>query len=157
AHPRTFGFLRGNIELNRRANVEALNFAVGAGPGTLAFSDRRSDDQNAVSPTGTVQVRAESLDTLLERWPEPIRLLKIDVEGFEKFVFEGAPRVLERTACIYYESCARLDAQYGYSPQLVLDLLRERGFEVVCASGRTTSPIQPHHLASGSRNFIAVR
>jgi FkbM family methyltransferase len=46
-------------------------------------------------------VEVQPLDRLLSSNPSPIALLKIDVEGYERFVVEGAIHTLARTASVY--------------------------------------------------------
>ena len=44
AHPRTYGYLLGNIKLNGVSNIEALNAAATTEPGRLMFGNDRRDD-----------------------------------------------------------------------------------------------------------------
>jgi FkbM family methyltransferase len=156
-HPRTFGYLQQNIRLNRRENIRALNCAVGATAGTLSFSDLDADDRNAVIDRGGLQVRVETLDALLDDRPEPIALLKVDVEGFEKYVFEGARRVLERTACVYFEADERNYGRYGYSTGEIITMLTQHGFHTVRTSLAGIERVDISYVATGLENLIAVR
>ena len=129
AHPRTFQFLKQNIALNRCGNVTAVHTAVGDKPGTVRFTDRMCDDQNAVSTAGGgIEVPVQRLDDLVSF--ERVNLLKIDVEGFELFVLRGAAEVLKRTDCVFFESCADHYAKFGYGVGDVVDLLESAGFDL---------------------------
>ena len=156
-HPRTFGYLQQNIRLNQRENVTALNYAVGATPGTLSFSDLDADDRNAVIEHGGLQVPVETLDALLDGWPGPIALLKVDVEGFERSVFQGARRVLERTECVYFEADERNYARYGYGTGDIIALLTQHGFHTVRPSLGGKERLDADYVATGLENLIAVR
>ena len=134
AHPRTFTFLRENVELNSAMNVTLISSAVGAVSGTITISDDRRDDMNRVGGEG-VEVRMERLDELISDHL-PIALLKVDVEGYEKRVFEGAADVLRRSQCVYFEVSSRHFAQFGYTTQDVLELLKGAGFRLYRIAGR---------------------
>jgi len=127
AHPRTVDYLRGNIKLNNADNVTIIHAAAGDHEGVVNFSSGRSDDQNRVAESG-LSVPLRTLDSLI---PDvPVKLLKIDIEGFELFALRGAERLLQRTAMIYFESWESHFSKYGYSTQDVLEFLTQHGFEV---------------------------
>ena len=126
AHPRIARFLRGNVNLNRATNVTVAHTALGDHEGEVHFTSRRSDDMNRVAESG-VKVSLRRLDSLIP--PVDIRLLKIDVEGFELFVLRGASRALARTDMVYFESWESHFNKYGYSTPDVLTLLADHGFD----------------------------
>ena len=129
AHPEIFRFLQGNIQLNGFSNISANNYAVADQPGDLAFTDLHSDDQNSICQEGSIIVRANRLDDLLPV-DRPIALLKIDVEGAEKLVLDGAPQTLARTSAIYFEYSDRMSAAFGYNLADLEELLLHAGFTV---------------------------
>jgi FkbM family methyltransferase len=127
-HPRTFKFLQENIALNEIANVELFNVALGANAGSAAFSDDRRDDMNRIDG-GPLQVAVSRLDDLIQD-PAPIALLKVDVEGYEKFVFTGATKLLQRTQCVYFEVSELHFRRFGYTIRDLLLLLEGAGFRL---------------------------
>jgi FkbM family methyltransferase len=127
-HPRTFKYLQDNVALNRAANVETLNAAAGAAAGTVRFSDDRRDDMNRVG-AGPLEVRVARLDDLVGGSAE-VALLKVDVEGYEKFVFEGATEVLRRTRCVLFEVSSLHFPRFGYTTADLLALLDRAGFRL---------------------------
>lgn len=129
AHPRTYGFLLGNLALNGAANVEALNAAAAAQPGKLSFSDDRRDDMNRVGGTG-IDVDAQRLDDLIP-YRGPVELLKIDVEGYELQVLNGAPDILARTRIVLFEVAESHFRHFGYDLGTVLRLLTQQGFTLL--------------------------
>ena len=130
AHPRTFSYLEQNLSLNPElaGRCRIFNCAAGANDGTLNFSDQRSDDQNRVTQEG-IEVTVRRLDELVRDIPK-IRLLKIDVEGFEKFVIQGAQEVLKRTDFVYFEAYDQHALGYGYQMSDVATMLTVAGFDV---------------------------
>jgi FkbM family methyltransferase len=167
AHPRTFRYLMGNLRLNRCSNVTALNVAAGAAPGTVTFSDLKQDDVNRVADGG-VTVPVDTLDRQLSGID--VSLLKIDVEGYEKFVLEGATETLRATSCVFFEAWDPQFAQYGYGTVDVVRLLTAAGFEVMRHDGlvagarpdgrafaRGWSPVPPDYTSSLCENLVAFR
>lgn len=128
AHPRTFKFLMENLQLNQVNNVQSFNTAIGEKIGEVSFTNDWRDDMNKVSE-GTLKVPVSSLDDLVSI-KETIALLKIDVEGYEKFVLEGAIQTLSRTECVYFEIGRDHFDNYGYKIQDVLLLVNNSGFEL---------------------------
>ena len=156
AHPKIFGYLLGNLELNGLTNVEARNCALGAADGRAFFSDGLSDDQNRVAREG-IAVGASRLDSLHVR-PGEIALLKIDVEGYEKFVIDGGPEVLGRTQCVYFESWERHFAHFGYRAGDLIAALSAHGFTIFrLGDGKTLVPVQPGHESEECENLLAVK
>jgi FkbM family methyltransferase len=150
AHPRTYRFLHRNLALNHVKNVVARHVAVGNSAGTLRLSDKRSDDENTVLlDGGGLVVPVCTLDDLL-RNAQHIDLLKIDVEGYEKYVLEGAAEVLKRTELVYFEAWAEHFARFGYRFADVWRLLRRAGFEVFRLS-------RPGRLASVAESYCPLR
>jgi FkbM family methyltransferase len=132
-HPRIFEYCRRNVRLNRLTNVELFQTALGPEAGVTRLSDRLNDTMNYVDPeAGTIEVPVTRLDDL-PLGDGPIALLKIDTEGFEKFVLEGAPATLARTLCVYYEALQRHWDRYGYGLSAVNGLLRGHGFTILLA------------------------
>jgi len=154
AHPRTAGFLRANVELNRRSNVTVLNFAVGERNGTLRFTDVKSDEKNGVVESGGMEVQVRTLDDLLGGTPGPIRLLKLDVEGYELNVLRGGGAVLARTECVFFEVSRRCEL-YGYGAEDVVAALDAAGFTVLWPDGSAIE--RPFAASPRAENLVAVR
>jgi FkbM family methyltransferase len=120
AHPATFEFLRQNVEDNRHTNITLQNVALSDAPGCVRFSSFADDSANRVDSGGDgIEVNACRLDDL-NCPPGRVALMKIDIEGYEKFALDGAPVTLARTECVYFEFCRTLSDRYGYGlPDLV--------------------------------------
>ena len=154
AHPRTFGYLAGNIKLNCVANVRAIHAAAGETSGSTAFTDGMLDDQNRVVVAGPVRVPVRSLDELIPA-VRPIRLLKIDVEGYELFVLRGARRLLEITECVYFESWKRHYDEFGYRLADIRSLLVGCGFKLFRAP--SLEPLPEEYDSRVCENLVALR
>jgi FkbM family methyltransferase len=131
AHPRTYRFLAANIRLNQFGNVVTFNTAVGCENGSITFTDSHYDDMNRVDERGQgIEVPMRRLDDLLSEEPRPIRLLKIDVEGYEKFVLAGASDTLAQTEAIFIEMEPENFQVFGYGNEDVAETLSSRGFRL---------------------------
>jgi FkbM family methyltransferase len=164
AHPEIYRYLEGNAELNRATNLTTLHHALGAGPGEVALTSRRSDDQNYITSEGEFRVPMCALDELVD--PRPTRLLKLDVEGYELPVLQGAARTLEQTQIVYCELSTGNCRRFGYRPQEVEQLLVAKGFvfirtgpagEVVVTPDPCFASLPTEALPATGYNLVAVR
>lgn len=158
AHPKTFGYLTENIALNSFLNINLINYAVGDKEGELTFSDINSDDQNKVITglTGGITVPVKKLDVLL-RQEKNISLLKIDVEGFEKFVVDGASEVLKKTDMVFFESWDQNFLNYGYTTGDLIDLFEQKEFKVFSIANDKLSMISKTHNSVICENLLAIK
>lgn len=147
--PGTFCHLRRNVEINHLDDrVQVYNCAVGAAQGDVVFTvgldtkNRVANDQDSKTRT----VRMETLDEMVSD-SVPI-MMKIDVEGAEQGVLEGAKRILSNPLLkvIELESVAPESAR----------ILASNGFEEACYEPfqRTLSK---HSNARRSLNALFVR
>jgi FkbM family methyltransferase len=163
AHPAVYRYLEGNLALNDVDNALAVHCALGAEVGEVTFTSRRSDDQNYVSTDGVVRVPMRPLDEVREAGP--VRLLKLDVEGYELPVLEGASRTLAATAIVYCELSASNCARFDYEPVRVEELLLGHGFVFIRwidgAPSVSSTPyfasLPENELPATGYNLIAVR
>jgi FkbM family methyltransferase len=157
-HPRIFRFLQGNIQLNHRANVIPVMCAVGSEDATLTFTDVVSDDMNRISSEGSRRVRQVALDSYLADVPK-IRVLKVDVEGYELSVFEGASAVLNRTDYVHFESWEKHSAEFGHSSRDVWKRLWERDFDIwrLCEDRAESLLDLDSQPSDRCENLLAVR
>ncbi|RKY06137.1 MAG: hypothetical protein DRP65_12145 [Planctomycetota bacterium] len=86
-----------------------------------------------------------------------IALLKVDVEGYEKFVLEGAGRLLENILCICYESAEDHFRKFGYSCAELNDILRAKGFNLFRFANDRLLRIDKSYISENPENIIAVR
>ena len=164
AHPEIHGYLEGNVELNRAGNLRTLNYALGASRGEVAMTSRRSDDQNFITEEGELRVPMRTLDELVA--VRPTRLLKIDVEGCELPVLQGAAAILNETELVYCELSTGNCRRFGYEPQEVEQLLLQKGFVFIRSDdgGQPQVTASPYFsslpfeaLPATGYNLVAVR
>ncbi|MFZ4618998.1 MAG: FkbM family methyltransferase [Bacteroidota bacterium] len=161
ANPRIFSYLRGNVALNAFGHVTCFNYGVSNTSGSLLFTDNSWDEINSVvqgkDQQGTITIPAERLDSIVPQI-DSVSLLKIDVEGFEKFVLEGAEGILRRTRCIYFEYNAGHYTKYGYALSDIYDLLRQGQFTLYrFVTTDSLTNLVREYSSEVTENFIAVR
>jgi len=95
-NPTAFRMLERNVNRNARANVIAINIAASKRPGVVRMTDKGSDPTNRIvsgeSEGPMIEVTADTIDAICALHGIVPRLIKIDVEGHEREVLEGAAR-----------------------------------------------------------------
>jgi len=158
-HPDIYSYLNNNIAMNKCNHIHTYNMAVGNEVGVLFISDKRNDDQNTIvknqqSGISIKQIKLDDMDIIESK----IDLLKVDVEGYEKFVFEGARLVLEKTECVYYESWQDHFEKYGCSVMDVQRILEMSGFTIYRFNGKKClSPVKEQYNLKNCENLIAIK
>src|SRR3954468_7064612 len=131
--PANAALLRRNVALNGLENVRFTQAVVSGAGGTARVGVQPGSDSGSVTAgeraaERMVEVEAVTLD---ESVPDDARiaLLKIDVEGFEHHVLDGATATLARTGAVLIElNRSALDAN-GTSPEEIAGRLRDAGFD----------------------------
>jgi FkbM family methyltransferase len=157
-HPRVYRYLEGNVVLNRAENVRMFNVAVGELDGIVGFSDnKKDDDRNAVvCGESFIMVPARRLDQF-DFGGDHISLLKIDCEGYEKFVLEGAIGLLDRVQCVFFEAVEEHFVRFGYGLQDLLSILTEEHFCILRIEGNKLWIVSPNGGPRLPKNLIAVK
>lgn len=130
AHPVTFKYLQGNVQLNNFKNIHLYNIAIGDKNGLVSITDKKYDDENEINKNGNFKIRIMKLDDLLNRSLKRVQFLKVDVEGYEKFVFLGGTEILKKTDVVYFEFIQRLYIKYGYMLSDIFEILNSVGFNI---------------------------
>lgn len=120
---RNIEYLNRHIVANNLTTVHVLPIAVSSRKGVAQFTSADSPSMGRLTPGGDVEVETESLDELVGsgRVPAP-HFIKIDVEGAEYDVLNGAASVLRR-----------------HRPAMLLSLHGYREYERCCALVRALS------------------
>lgn len=156
-NPRIYRYLLGNLALNRCDNVTPANLAVGATAGPVRMSDDKRDDMNRVVDGGEVEVTCTTLDAQLPPL-ERIAFMKVDVEGSELRVLEGARDTLSRTACVNCEMGEDHYRRYGYGMSDVIAYLQRAGFHTyVTTEARELRAVQPSFDEAGGHELVAIK
>lgn len=156
-NPRIYRYLLGNLALNRCDNVTPANIAVGAASGSVRMSDDKRDDMNRIIEGGEIVVACTTLDQHLPPL-ERIAFLKVDVEGSELRVLEGARDTLVRTACVNCEMGEDHYRRYGYGMSELIDYLQRAGFHTyVTIESRELRAVEPSFAGRGGHELVAVK
>lgn len=131
--PATSNRLLENLRINSIENqVQLHQKGVGNASGVLRFTSGLDTMNHALSDgesqTGTLEVPVTTLDTAVDITSATI--IKIDVEGYETPVLEGATRVLENPSV--HAVVMELNGsgtRYGYDESVILAKMSGLGFE----------------------------
>jgi len=107
--PHNIKILERNIAENKFSQVEVLPFALSNKQSRTKlylsydnFGDHRIYDGDYVRKRKTISVVAKTLDSLLYKKTGNISVMKIDTQGYEPFVIEGAQKILQREKPILF-------------------------------------------------------
>jgi len=145
--------------------VDCRQLALGARPGAAEFcyfkrldgwsglrrsleiSDERGDPEY-------ISVNVSTLDAELAR--ETPQVIKIDVEGAELEVLEGAREVLSRARpVLVFEHVAAAASLYGYSSEKLWDLLDGLGYRTFAVTGGTAATREAFAAGGSVVNWLA--
>ncbi len=144
--PRNLRFLRQHLDLNDYQNVTVIAAAVGDHDGSSPFAEGADSTGGRLVHDGTGQpVVVVSLDQLVFKQGRPVpQVIKIDVEGGEMAVLQGARRLLtEHRVAIFL---ATHNAEFS---RQCLQLLREFGYKI--------EPFDTSDLVRASEFFAYAR
>ena len=128
--PQTFSALQDNVAINHMGDrVTAVNGAAGEASGKIHFTARLDTVNHVVDEgtDGTIEVSVFPLDDVIgDRLPV---LMKIDVEGYEWPVLQGAGKLLRQPAlkALVIELNGS-GTRYGYQDEDIHALLLNLGF-----------------------------
>jgi FkbM family methyltransferase len=139
AHPKTHLALQKTCKWNRLVNVICEQVAVMDEPGTVYMDDRPDHEASSVQIDSDnahrYAVPARTLDALAEKHNlKEIALLKMNIEGAERWALSGMEKTLARTQCVVI-ACHDFRADRGdgvlYSTkQMVTEFLHKGSFDV---------------------------
>lgn len=139
-HPQNTFYLQRHAQLNRCDNVTVVQAAVGDRSATVCFKPAGSGTGH-LSAKGKLRVEMVSLDEFVAERQVTPGYLKIDTEGAEVQVLQGAGRVLRQARPVIFlsthgrelhEECCRLLAAYDYRTELMVGNDVETGAELLC-------------------------
>lgn len=126
-------YLQKNIEQNGLGNVTAVEAAVGAETGKIdiflsdvsighhSITQKFDGSRNSKK---SISVQMISLDDFVKEHKYKPELLKVDVEGYDYYVFKGAKEILKRyRPTIFAEFGPDMMHENGYQPEEFLDIL----------------------------------
>jgi FkbM family methyltransferase len=120
--PKFADVLTTNVQLNQQTWAAVQSVALGAQTGIVYLDETAADDTtNHIATTGT-RVTQAPLDEFT-RDLKTIKLLKVDVEGYEVEVLKGAAQTLSKTEQILIECIPRNLNRASASVEELLELL----------------------------------
>ena len=152
-----FSDLQNNIRLNNFNNIRAFQKALGEKHGNAVLYKIYANNPGAnrilsnkpAYPHQLENVEVSTIDEIEEITAmKRVDLMKIDVEGFEMFVLQGAQKLIERWKPILFVELVEMNLnQHGYSALSLIEYIENMGYEVKDA--RTVKDIdrakQDHH------------
>lgn len=166
---REYDRLVANVGVNKLRNITALRIALGREPGesTLAIAEEEHSGQNTVGDRiANVKVRAvrhepvrvESLDSLVEtQGLQRVDFVKLDVEGSEFAVLEGAAGTIERhRPLLQIEVEEERLASQNVTKQEIARMLGGYGYELWVFDSETGQLRSPRPPDEPEGNVIAA-
>lgn len=151
--PSTAALLRKNCAANRLQNVTINSCAVSNREGEVEFDVCSEPSLSSIAAPRSfrknearIRVPATTLDAYCRRVGARPDLVKIDVEGAEGLVFQGAAELLRRpdgkAPAILFECLGPTYKRFGFTPEKVIDFVRCFGYRVYRIAER--GHLRPH-------------
>lgn len=137
-------FIKNSIRLNRLTNISLINNAVSNKKGRKEFVLYAASDHNHLKTLnetklirkstviGREKIEVTTLDSYFaDKNLNKITLIKIDVEGYEKFVLEGAKKTLKQyKPKLILEINERVFSPNGYNSLELVELLKSMNYSI---------------------------
>lgn len=140
----TFCWLERNLSLNKNNNIKPFNFGCYNSNEDLTFyvpieneaaSARPIEDDYYIKNDKEEKVqkivcKVKTLDSFVdEQEIDSVDFIKVDTEGAEKYVFEGAVKVLEKfKPIVYTEMLRKHAARFSYHPNEIIKMFKSLGY-----------------------------
>ena len=146
-HPEVRRRLRQNIALNNLSNVHVCESALGPAAATATLHSDATGNEGAgsLAPGPGLRgqnyaVEVDTLDSYAADLPD-VHLLKIDTEGADYGVLEGARGTIERCRpAIYVEVDPVLLERFNATPLMIFEFLKAFGYEIWRNTTRDDQP-----------------
>jgi len=141
--PKTYSYLKQNIELNAVKNVTAHHFGLSSERKDLTFYFYPEGSGNASLANLSDRTNAELITCHVERLDDFVNankirvdFIKCDVEGAEFFAFQGAKETLLRDKPIVFTEMLRnWAAKFNYHPNEFIALFSSLGYRCFYTKG----------------------
>jgi FkbM family methyltransferase len=165
---RDFQRLKENAELNKRKNIRLLPIGLSndSSDRDLLVADETHSGQNTlggfaypgVKEDGRLRVRVERLDDVVQKEGfKQVDIIKMDTEGHELFVLQGARETIARfKPLLLVELVDRSLSLQGCSADQVWDFLTRMGYQILQFDIATGLPVVSDKKPFYQENIIAV-
>lgn len=167
---KTFGLLGRNLQLNGARNVTAVHLALGnfSGTATLNLNVAGKDGLNTMGALSHPDTEAAGRETVpittLDAYVgsagiERVDLMKVDAEGAELAIFEGASGLLARpdAPVILYEAFSFITRGFDYHPVEIYWLLERHGFACFTLNSETGKLAVPQASRAYDSMILAAK
>ena len=167
---KTFNRLKRNIKLNRIHNIFPINAAISSNNGTMPMSislDGHDAWNSLAKPARgekflTEEVKTITLDDFIQenKLHDKIKMIKIDVEGWECEVIKGAVRTLssEMAPILQVEFSEPALQAAGSASFVLIEMLSDLGYILYKYSGKNNELVEfEYHGESLDRNLYAIK
>ncbi|MDQ7038666.1 MAG: FkbM family methyltransferase [Aquificota bacterium] len=157
--PFNYDLLVRNIKLNKAKNIHPFRVALGNGEGTanIYLYKDINRGRHSLLPLynyGVAEVEMTTLDKFIEaRGVERVKLIKIDVEGFEYMVLKGAEETLKRTDFLILEVTPEYMIKGGVDYIEFIEFLSDLDFEFYLIKDSSLYRIRPQDIIFRSRGM----
>ena len=139
--PKTFEYLKRNVELNHINNIKIFNFGFSDEEKEIEFYYYKEGSGNAslanlsnIEGTKKIKCVVQKIDTFVPVNNYSIDFIKCDVEGAELLVFKGGIETIKRDKpIIFTEMLRKWSAKFNYHPNEIIELLTSQGYRCFTA------------------------
>jgi len=156
--PKNFDLLTKNIECNNMTGIHAVNKAVAeqSGRATLFLYSSKNSGRHSllnVNPQTKMSIEVETvnIEDFLEKNKidfDRIKLIKIDIEGYEVLALKGATTLLSKVPYMFLEYSPSLMIKAGQDPAYFIQWLSEFGFNFYKVDGEQMKARTVEHLVA---------
>ncbi len=168
----TFRCLKKNIKINNLSNVKAVKIALSDIPGESQINVYSSSGNNSivkrVIPVGhelkylrKEKIKLETIDNISQQYNAIPTFIKIDVEGFEKNVINGAQKTINKyKPVILFEASANTSIDAGYNVDDLAIILKKQHYILYGlpnnANDMRLTLIKSTHIPKNIDNVLAI-
>ena len=131
--PDVYGCLEKNVETWGLHNVETFPFGIGEGDKTVGLNVRRGASFGTHVDEKGSGIIVKPLDSFHF---DSVDFIKIDAEGYEPLIIQGAIKTIERHKPIILYERKGHEERYGYTRSTVLKMLKPLGYKDVASADR---------------------
>jgi FkbM family methyltransferase len=156
-NPKTARVIERNARLNNLSNIQVTAAAVGDKNGTVNFSVGAGDDVDHVTNSRSgISVPILRLDDFAPlQAVSNIRIINIDVEGYELFTLQGGEKTILKSERVIFEAYEANCRRAGYELDELFNWFLERGFRLANLDGGPLNLLTAGRLEV--KNVLATR